>query len=120
MRLTIKPIVNGLFHATIVHEGFKSTAIGSTKDEATKKALQWLKREITSQNPDIDQDFDLKDLKNELDEDEQALLSGEFLKDKIWNGLEREIQELAVDVAKIALKAALKYAIVGSIGGAFF
>ncbi len=46
MELTVKPIVNGLFQATITHKGLETTAVGHTRDEAIQKALDWMHREI--------------------------------------------------------------------------
>ncbi|NEZ67838.1 hypothetical protein D0962_34645 [Leptolyngbyaceae cyanobacterium CCMR0082] len=125
MKLKIKPIVNGLFHATITQEGFEATAIGHTKDEAAKKALEWLKREIEiSYKAEIsaieNDDNDLEDIEDTFDADEQKLYSGEFLNGEVWEGLEEEVQRLAMQVAKVALKATLYYAVRGSIGGVFF
>ncbi|BBD58086.1 hypothetical protein NIES2109_08550 [Nostoc sp. HK-01] len=130
MKLIIKPIVNGLFQATLSYEEFEATAVGHTKDEATKKALEWLKREIEmyyeienaeSSAIETDDKFELED---ELDEQEQALYSGEFLNDEIWKGLEKEVQTLAMQIVMVALKATLKYAfrasVGSSVGGLFF
>ncbi len=122
MELKIKPIVNGLFQATITLEEFEATAVGHTKDEATKKALKWLKREIEiSCKAEIsvteNDDNDLEDIEDTFDADEQKLHSGEFLNDEAWQGLEEEVQKLAMQVAKVALKATLYYAVRASIGG---
>lgn len=126
MKLIIKPIVNSLFHATVSHEGFEATGIGYTKDEAAKKALECLKREVEfyykaeeaeSSDIEIDKESDLDDI-------EDSLCDKEILKDKIWKTLEEEVQEFAIEVAKIAFRAALGYAIkasiAGSTGGLFF
>ncbi|MBD2496101.1 hypothetical protein [Nostoc sp. FACHB-280] len=133
MKLKIKPIVNGLFQATLSYEEFEATAVGHTKDEATKKALEWLKREIElsyeiekaeSACVEKNEEFELESIEDELDDQEQSLYSGEFLNDEIWLELEKEVQKLAMQVAVVALKATLKYAfrasIGGSVGGLFF
>jgi hypothetical protein len=126
MKLKIKPIVNNLYHATISHGELESTAVGATKGGATKKALEWFKREIETyyqleeaDNSDLDLDDNCvaDDLEDILTDEEKMLSSGEFLNDETWNGLEDEVHELARHVAKIALKAALKFAIKASIGG---
>ncbi len=122
MELKIKPIVNGLFHATITQEGFEATAVGHTKDEATMKALERLKREIEiSCKAEVfvteNDGNGLEDIEDSFDIDEQKLYSGEFLNDEAWKGLEEEVQKLAIQVAKVALKAALHYAVRASIGG---
>lgn len=129
MELKIKPIVNGLFHATITLEGFEATAVGHTKEEATKRALEWLKREVEISCEDKifvteNDDCDMEGIEDTFDADEQELYSGEFLNDEVWKGLEEEVQKLAVQVARMALKAALQCAvrasIGGSVGGLFF
>lgn len=122
MELKIKPIVNGLFHATVTHEEFEATAVGHTKDEATKRSLEWLKREIEifceAEEATVENDnCDMEDIEDTFTNDEQELDSGEFLNDEIWKGLEEEVQELAVEVAKVALRAALHCAVRASIGG---
>jgi hypothetical protein len=104
VQLNVKPIVNGLFHATVTHKGLQGTAVGHTKDEATEKALEWLRREIEAAGAKGSQ---------------KETYSRDFLKDKVWKELDPEVQELAADISKIALKAALKYAIRASIGGLF-
>ncbi len=58
LNLKIKPIVNGLFHATLTHRGSEVTAIGSTKDEAAEKALERLRGEV---NPVDNQKSDIQD-----------------------------------------------------------
>jgi len=129
MELKIRPIINDLFHATVTYESLEATAIGYTKDEAAKKALEWLKREIEAEEDrdfhiEIDEDCDLKTGGDEFDDDCQALFIGEFLEDEIWNKLEEEVQELAMNVAKIAFKASLRYIVGASVGhsdgGLFF
>ncbi len=104
VELNVKPIVNGLFHATVTHKGLQGTAVGHTKDEATKKALEWLKREVNATGAQT--------LQIETS-------SRSFLTDKVWKELDPEVQELAADISKIALKSAFKYAIRASIGGLF-
>jgi len=129
MELKIRPIINDLFYATATYESLEATAIGHTKDEAAKKALEWLKREIEVEEArdfhiETDEDCDLKAGEYEFYGDHQALFIGEFLKDEIWNKLEEEVQELAVDLAKIAFKAPLRYIVGASVGhsagGLFF
>lgn len=46
MALTVKPIVNGLFQATITHKNLETTAVGHTRDEAAQKALERMHREL--------------------------------------------------------------------------
>ncbi|MGL6344907.1 MAG: hypothetical protein ACRC80_37860 [Waterburya sp.] len=120
MKLIIKSIINGLFEAKIIYERFEVTAIGHTKDEATRNALKWLKREIEmspqSSNYHVEKyrDFDLETLGKELD-DKQPLY---VLKGEEWKGLERDIQLMAHEISQITLKAALRYAVRASVGGA--
>lgn len=55
MQLKVKPIVNGLFHATVTHQKLQGIAVGYTKDEATQNALGWLKRGIEATGTKNDQ-----------------------------------------------------------------
>ena len=93
-----------------------------TKNEVTKKALEGLKREIEAEEAGNDgieienEDLDSAATENELD-DEQDLYTGEFLKDEVWSGLEEEVQKLAIEVAKIALRVTLRYMMRASTGG---
>jgi len=88
----------------------------------TKKALEGLKREIEAEEAGNDgieienEDLDSAATENELD-DEQDLYTGEFLKDEVWSGLEEEVQKLAIEVAKIALRVTLRYMMRASTGG---
>ena len=59
-------------------------------------------------------DFDLETIGKELD-DKQPLY---VLKGEEWKGLERDVQIMAHEVSKTALKAALRYAVRASVGGA--
>ncbi|WP_024546201.1 hypothetical protein [Picosynechococcus sp. NKBG15041c] len=117
MNLKIKPIVNGLFEATLTHEDFQVTAIGSGKNEATLKAIKRLQQEI-----EIAYDTRMSEIENEdylLDEEEEEeeFYDERFLEDEIWQNLDQEIQELALKIAQFTFKAALGCAIRGSIGG---
>ena len=119
MNLHIKPIINGLFYATITQDQFAATAVGHTKDEAAKRALGWLKREIEfacNHQITITEDDDLDYVQDTFDADEQALYRGDFLNNGIWKGLEEEVQKLAIQVARLALKATVFYAAIAFIG----
>lgn len=118
MKLEIKSIVNGLFSAKINHEQFEATAVGYTKDEATQKALEWLKREIEIFYQWEEKDpSKLEEIEYELEDNNLELQSGDFLNDDIWKGLDEEIRQLALKVMIIALKASLKSALISSTGG---
>ncbi len=114
MELTTKSIVNGLFEAKIVYEKLEVTAIGQTRDEATKNALGWLRRELEmlAKSPENIEDFELQ--ANALNEKQSLLI----LKGEEWKQREREIQLMAQEVGKIALKTAVKYAVKQSVVGA--
>ncbi len=120
MNLHIKPIINGLFYATITQDQFAATAVGHTKDEAARRALEWLKREIEfacdHQVTITEEDADLQYIQDTFDADEQALYRGEFLNNGIWQGLEEDIQKVAMQVAKLSLKATVFYAAISFIG----
>ena len=114
MELIIKPIINGLFEAKINYEKLEVTAIGQTKDEATKNALKWLRRELEmlAESTEKIKDFELK-AKN-IDEKQPLYI----LKGEEWKQREKEVQLMAQEIGKIAIKAAFKYTVKASIGGA--
>ncbi|HEY9749882.1 MAG TPA: phosphopantetheine-binding protein [Allocoleopsis sp.] len=118
MELKIKPIVNSLFYATVTHEGFEGTAVGYTKDEAAKKALGWLQREIEIAKAELDsmssnRDSILRAIENRLDE--QVLYTNECLQDDIWQELETDSRELAKKIIKMTLEAKYKYSMKTSV-----
>ncbi len=46
IQITCKRIINNLFEAKAVYENFEGKGIADTQGKATKKAVEWLKREI--------------------------------------------------------------------------
>lgn len=117
MNLTIKPIINSLFEATLIHEDFQVTAIGSSKNEATLKAIKRLQQEIEIAYDTQMSEMESEDYSLDEEEEEEEFYDERFLEDEIWQNLDQEIQALALKIAQFAFKVALGCAIRASIGG---
>lgn len=121
MNLRVKPIVNGLFSATVTCEGFLETAVGSTRDEAARKAIARLKRGLEAQIATISALAEGEELEIDgaIDLEERASSRSDFLGNSVWDNLDEKTKMMAVEVGKLALHAALKHAVTASVGGLF-
>lgn len=112
MELTIKSIINSLFEAKIRYQGIEVTAIGETEEIATQNALNWLKRELEILSYESDQQAIEALMQKSQEEQPLYVLKGEE-----WKKREKEIQLVAYEVGKIAVKSAARYAVKASVGG---